>query len=49
MRKRLGELNWQPLNTGNSEKVLEVFDSKTAEVGARPSVSVKGQKEEKIA
>jgi hypothetical protein len=47
MRRRLEELNWQiqPLNNGTSGEVLKGFDSRMAEVGARPSVSVKGQKQ----
>ena len=47
MRRRLEELNWQiqPLNNGTSGEVLKGFDSRMGQVLARPSVSVKGQKQ----
>jgi hypothetical protein len=48
MRKRLEELNWrtQPrsLNNGDRGEVVEVFDSKPAEVVASPPISLEQQK-----
>jgi hypothetical protein len=52
MRKRLEELNWppppHPLNDGDHEVVVGVFDSKPGEVVASPPISL-AQRQKKIA
>jgi hypothetical protein len=52
MRKRLEELNWRtqphPLNDGDHELVVGVFDSKPGEVVASPPISL-AQQQKKIA
>jgi hypothetical protein len=51
MRKRLEELSWrtQPRSLTNVDhgEAVEAFDSKSAEVAARPPVSVRAQQRKK--
>jgi len=53
MRKRLEELNWRtqphPLNDGDDELVVGVFDSKPGEVVASPPIALAQQQQKKIA
>jgi hypothetical protein len=52
MRKRLEELSWptQPrsLTNENHGEEVEAFDSKSAEVVARPPISVKAQRRKNV-